>query len=670
MNKKSPQKPKQQYSEDQFEQKLKEKYGQNIIYKNPISYTQMKDFNFRNPSYGVTVEYNFLQKIQDQGLLESSQLQFFMNVFKKAYQDVKLAAASCYFFSDLIVTQEQAIQPQQQPIIFKLDWKRPTVQDTPQEQNKIQEPPKPTIEKDLSSTQNYQLQNKQNSQEIQKLSKNDNNPSEIEQSKQQKKNTSKKDAEIQSPKHQNQQPLNSQETQSKPSGQQHPRSEIIQSKPQQDPKSQEVLSQTQQQDFHHSNRKYKQPDNKQHTQEKAFQSQIQDPHNDQTELVNPPMYQLNNTQEIQIASIKQQSTISEETQSNSQKYSKESQQFVDVQKDFQQQEHHQLNQIKNQHDEINDKSLQSNQSNQKQQVIGQVNQQTQQTGTSNQKPTNHTSQINTSSKDSTQKKPQNDSTAYKSKEQNQNWQVTQDQQHLNQVAANQDNSRVKADQNKQAFQQNQKEVPESQPLNQEPAQKTYHFQFTSQAIEQKPQKEILSMPQLGPLIKQFAENNNLSENQLKNQDYWFFPINQQQTHWVSAVVQFNPKKIYYFDSYYEKIDPLIKKGIHQILEYCNFNSNDFEIIPYYNRQENCYDCGIFLLLSLLYTLRRKEYNYNQILINNWLLLELKQRQKKTLWKNQLAEAQPLTIFIIFQLYLKINPITNEKGSQSQTLTQT
>lgn len=44
-------------------------------------------------------------------------------------------------------------------------------------------------------------------------------------------------------------------------------------------------------------------------------------------------------------------------------------------------------------------------------------------------------------------------------------------------------------------------------------------------------------------------------------------------------------------------------GVHAILEKLNFNPNDFNLLEHYNKQKNGYDCGIFVILSLLYTCR-------------------------------------------------------------------
>ncbi|CAD8136786.1 unnamed protein product [Paramecium pentaurelia] len=507
----------QQQQETPLKLKLKEKFGQNIFYIQPNNYSiEMKQFNFRNPTYGVTVEYKFLAKIQECDYLESSQLQFFMNLFRKAYSKVKLAAATCYFFSDLVLTSQKPQQSQQQPQIIKIDWKRPNVEVKSQEQNKIEDPLNQIIQKEISSQQNNQQKSNQDSLETKNLSLNNNDKSQLTQLQKQEK----------------EQEINNDKVEQQP-----PQSQIIPSN------SINQLKQSLQEEQNQLDQNKKQDNNnidipkKNNLCSQKFQLTQQNQKNNQTKT---DQFKKNSQQD----SALQKQEINPTTNNIKQNEEKNQQQNVS------------LNQQKI------DKAL-----------------------------------------------------IYENKAQDKIVQkqidpIVQEKQKVpfEQVPEKQ---KVPFEQVPVKQVQVETQIQQSQP------EKKYHFQIINITQEVAPPQEIIQKSQLGQLMKQFAEINNLQVDQLKDQDYWFFPVNILQTHWISVVVQFNPKQIYYFDSYYEKIDPLIIKGIHSVLEHQNVDPQNFQIKPIYNQQTNNYDCGIFLLLSLLYTLKNQEYNYNQRLVDKF-----------------------------------------------------
>ncbi|CAK71192.1 unnamed protein product (macronuclear) [Paramecium tetraurelia] len=81
-------------------------------------YNKGREFNKRN--YGVTVDYKFGKVILSQDFLESQQIQFYMNLFKNVYKNVKLAAASCHFFQEFWTQQAEDIYLRINPINTQL----------------------------------------------------------------------------------------------------------------------------------------------------------------------------------------------------------------------------------------------------------------------------------------------------------------------------------------------------------------------------------------------------------------------------------------------------------------------------------------------------------------------------------------------------------------------
>ncbi|CAK71194.1 unnamed protein product (macronuclear) [Paramecium tetraurelia] len=151
------------------------------------------------------------------------------------------------------------------------------------------------------------------------------------------------------------------------------------------------------------------------------------------------------------------------------------------------------------------------------------------------------------------------------------------------------------------------------PLPVQTPQRTFVFKITSITYEEPKKKEKFQINKLCDLLNQVAQMNGLnSQEDLKAQDYLYFPINLSQAHWISVVVNLKKKIIYYFDSYYESVEDDVKEGIFIILKSLNFDRQDFKFECKWNKQQNGYDCGVFILLSLLYTYQEEDnYSYNQ-----------------------------------------------------------
>ncbi|CAD8069160.1 unnamed protein product [Paramecium sonneborni] len=152
--------------------------------------------------------------------------------------------------------------------------------------------------------------------------------------------------------------------------------------------------------------------------------------------------------------------------------------------------------------------------------------------------------------------------------------------------------------------------------------KEWTFQITNITLVQNKQlknNEKYNVNKLENLLTQMATQNELKDiNELKSQDYLYFPINLQNYHWISLVVSLNENLIFYFDSSQPKVDENIKKAVFEILKYIGVKQfQEFKIQTYYNKQENGFDCGIFSLISLLYTYRQQQYDYNQQIVTKY-----------------------------------------------------
>ncbi|CAD8148647.1 unnamed protein product [Paramecium pentaurelia] len=505
----------QELSQDyeQYDQ-LKANLRDNIFYVEPIYYQdQMRDFNQRNPTYGVTVEYKFLRTIQSCDFLESSQLQFYINLFRKAYKDVKLAAATCHFFADFIVSLQKPIQFQQQNQSTS-SFQRQNIYQEPQNQQKIVD-------------SQYQIKLKEDFLESKVLDK----------------------PIIQNPE------------------QKLAKSSII-------TKGTNISNETQNSII--SNQQTIQSNIQQNQNQKYTQSQIQ--------MQNP---------------LQQDITINKQIQSaifpNKSKEEGINHDFV----------HEKSSQISEQQSTIN------NQATQQGSIIIKTDQNLNQQDINIQSITQKSLLIqpNKEQEKSTINEEQN-------APKNNQSSIIQQQFINSNVTTPFQNIDIEKESQKSKLTLDQQKIESTQPVVehkqvQPPPEKKYHFEITRMTIEKPVQQEKIKKSQLPSLIKQLAEMNNLTEEELKQQDYWYFPINQLQSHWISVVIYLKKKVIYYFDSYYKKIESVIIQGINSILEYFNLNPQNFQIIPVYNQQINGYDCGVFILLSLLYTLQNKEYNYNQ-----------------------------------------------------------
>ncbi|CAD8049809.1 unnamed protein product [Paramecium primaurelia] len=523
---------------------LKANLGDNIFYVEPIYYQdQMRDFNQRNPTYGVTVEYKFLRTIQSCDFLESSQLQFFINLFRKAYKDVKLAAATCHFFADFIVSLQKPINFSQQNQSTS-SFQRQDINYEPQNQQKVVDP-------------QSQIKFKEDFLESKVLDK-----------------------------------------------------PIIQNPEQNIAKSSIITKGTNisndAQNSIISNQQTIQSNIQLNQDQKYTQSQIQ--------IQNP---------------LQQDKTINRQAQSaifpNKLKEEGINHDFVTEKSSLIQEQQITIDNQASQQGSIiikTDKNL--NQQDINIQSITQKSLQIQpnkeqEKSTINEEqnvPKNNQSQIIQQ-----QFINSNVTTPFQNidiEKESQKSKLTLDQQKIEstQVENLKHQSQIEKSNQQSLVEQKQQQFPPIQPVVeniqvQPPPEKKYHFQITGMTIEKPVQQEKIKKSQLPSLIKQLAEMNNLTEEELKQQDYWYFPINQLQSHWISVVIYLKKKVIYYFDSYYKKIESVIIQGINSILEYFNLNPQNFQIIPVYNQQINGYDCGVFILLSLLYTLQKKEYNYNQ-----------------------------------------------------------
>ncbi|CAK90685.1 unnamed protein product (macronuclear) [Paramecium tetraurelia] len=495
------------YYNDQDKYKdLKNNLDGRIIYIEPQLYLEnLREFNERNPTYGVTVDYRFLKTIQQCDFLESSQLQFFINLFRKAYPQVKLAAATCHFFADFIVSLQIPVSQQQLNQTNSTGYQSQKLQESlVQPQQKISEEyiESHVMNKSiLDNQQNINISTQSNNSIITNKS-----------------NTNDSNLSVQKP------------TASANNFKgQYAQSQII-------PKTTkdnnvDYLSQSLIQNNNIANNK---------PQSQLFQANrdVQAPQQVQVnQTINPlSQIQIDNQPNQQNSNISDSQSIPYQAPLSGQ------QNPINVNDQIQSPIGSQI---------ISHQFIDSN--------VGSINE--------------------------TQEKPQ----------------LNQEQfQNAQSIIYPQNNQQVPSA-------QAQVEQQQAQP----PPEKKFFFQITNMTIQKPAQQDNINKSYLPSLIKQLAEMNNLTEEQLKDQDYWYFPINQLQSHWISVVINFKKKEIFYFDSYYKKTDPVILQGINSILEHFKINPQNFQVRPVYNQQINGYDCGVFILLSLLYTLQQKTYNYTQ-----------------------------------------------------------
>ncbi|CAD8142087.1 unnamed protein product [Paramecium octaurelia] len=494
---------------DEDHQLIREIAKEKNIYFESYEYQdQIREFNQRNPTYGVTVDFRFLKTIQQCDFLENSQLQFFINVFRKAYSEVKLAAATCHFFADFIVSLQIPPSQQQQNQTNQTDNQSQKVQQQNKNQshNKIRDDliDSNVMKKNIFSEQSNinDFQSKSNTSIITENSRLPNDSIISVQ----------------------QQPADSADKFKN----QYAQSQII-SKTTYDDKVNQPYQSVIQKNNIANNQSQSQLLQRGRDVQVSKQSQVIQAENQQSQI------NIGNQKNQSDSNISDAKSIPVQAPLNVQQNSSN----------------------------LNDQILIADES----QIL------------SNQFINSNVGSLNVNKQQTNQEQFKN----------------TQS------IIINPQN-------NQQApFAQAQVEQQQVQP----PPEKKYHFQITNMTIQKPAQQENINKSYLPQLIKQLAEVNCLTEEQLKEQDYWYFPINQLQSHWISVVIDFRKKEIWYFDSYYKKTDPVIMQGINSILEYFKINPSSFQTKPVYIQQINGYDCGVFILLSLLYTLQQKTYNYNQ-----------------------------------------------------------
>ncbi|CAD8109390.1 unnamed protein product [Paramecium primaurelia] len=171
--------------------------------------------------------------------------------------------------------------------------------------------------------------------------------------------------------------------------------------------------------------------------------------------------------------------------------------------------------------------------------------------------------------------------------------------------------------------QNQITIPQNLGVNNITSNnKQWTFQITNiSVVKNNPlqNKEKYNVSKLETLLTQMASQNDLKDIQsLNQQEYLFFPINQQNNHWISLIICLKEKKIRYFDSYNSHTNQDIIKAAMEILKFIGVTMpSEYTISTHYNKQDNGFDCGIFTLISLLYTYQRLPYNYNQQLVTKY-----------------------------------------------------
>ncbi len=113
-------------------------------------------------------------------------------------------------------------------------------------------------------------------------------------------------------------------------------------------------------------------------------------------------------------------------------------------------------------------------------------------------------------------------------------------------------------------------------------------------------------------ISKFWKNENLYDYK-----HVIVPINIDNIHWIMVDVNLLKKKIFFYDSYkYSSLKNFVFKNLIKIFsEYINLKEYEFDKWVYINcdcpKQNNYYDCGVFMCMFIDYISKDRKFDFTQ-----------------------------------------------------------